>query len=140
MDGLRLQPTIKNFISATHPLRSLLVKTFEELYCAEHRCEPERFRRRLFWHALPLPIRPIALVLGGYGSPVFSADRELIDAVGLAHTVDDVREDIRDYFMNASNRRWTRRFLHLRVSTQRVKTFAKTFLPNPARKDTSAPF
>lgn len=116
------------------------MKTFEELYCAQRRCEPERFRRWLFWRALPVAIRPLAFVLGGYRSPLFSTDRELINAVGLAYTVDDVREDIRDYFMNAQNRHWSRRFLRLRVSTQRLKNSAKDFLPNPGRKDTRSSF
>jgi len=116
------------------------VKTLEQIFCEERRCAPDRFRRRLFWQSLPVPIRPIAWILGGYGSPMFAADRELIDAVGLAHTVEDVREDVRDYFMNSENRRLARRVFRLRISTQRMKTIAKSYLPNPGKRDTGAPF
>jgi hypothetical protein len=116
------------------------LKTLEELYCADRHCEPERFGRTVFWRVLPWHLRIIAPLTGGYRSPLFSADRELISAVGLARSMEDVREDIRDYFMNPVNRRWTRRILHLRISTVRLKNFARPYLPNPAKGESKTPW
>lgn len=100
--------------------------TFEESYCARHRCTPAQFRRRVFWltlHRHALLFAPLAL-LGGH----FEIDHELIAACGRARTLRELQEELKDHRNQPENARWLRRWLRLRVSTQRLRRLARQHL------------
>jgi hypothetical protein len=105
-----------------------LPKTIEELYCASHKATREQFRKRTFWKCLrrrAIPLAPAILVLDrGY----FAPDREMIAYVGMATTMAQVQDELRDYFLDSQNRRWLREHLKVRVSSRRVLRFASECL------------
>jgi hypothetical protein len=114
-----------------------MVKTFEEAFCEEHRCDRARFLRKVFWQTLPWRAVLFAPFLGGFNSRYFAADRELVYGVSRAVYMGQVREEIRDYFSNSQNRGWLRTVANVRISSQRLKRLAKQHLPeresNPSR-------
>ena len=107
------------------------MKTFEEAFCKEHRCDPERFRRKVFWRTLPRHAWPFVPFLGGFNSRFFTADRELLSGVSRAENMNRVRDEILDYFMDSQNRGWLHNVANIRVSTHRLKRLAKEYLPDP---------
>jgi hypothetical protein len=107
------------------------MKTFEEVFCEKHRCDPERFRRKVFWQTLPPPAVLVAPFLGGLNARFFAADRELLSGVSRAVNMSQVREEIRDYFLDSQNRGWLHNVANIRVSTHRLKRLAKRYLPEP---------
>ena len=110
---------------------STRVKTFERIYCEESRCDAAQFRRKIFWLTLPPHALPFVPLLGGFNSRYFTADRDLLSGVSRAVTVNQVREEIRDYFADSQNRGWLRTVAHIRISSHRLKRLAKEYLPDP---------
>ena len=110
------------------------VTTFEQAFCADHKCNEIEFRRRVFWYTLPPHAVFVAALLGGYRSRFFTADREFIAASARATTVDHIREEIHDYIMDSNNRGWLRRRLLIRISARRLKALARTYLPDPGSR------
>jgi hypothetical protein len=115
------------------------VKTFEEIFCAEHRCDPAQFSRKLFWKTLPLHVAPVAVLLGGFGSRYFAADRKLLDGLRQAEDMHDVRSQINDYLAEAAERGWLLAAAGIEISIPRLKTFARYHLPGAGGKS-SDPF
>ena len=107
--------------------RGSAVKTLEEVYCAQHRCTPASFRRRVFWstlHRHALPFAPL-LLLGNH----FTADHDLIAACGRAQSLRQIREELEDHRYHPQNTGWLRRRLALRISTHRLRRLARDYLP-----------
>jgi len=112
------------------------------LYCDDHDFGDEEFLPAvmaacLATHALPL-----------YGlfrrADFFSADRELVAAVAHARTMDEVEAAIDEFWLHPANRRWLRRGAGVRLSTQRLRRFARDYLvfakaPPPAHPGSVAP-
>ncbi len=111
--------------------RAVPVKTFKQIYCEEHRCQPPAFFQKIFWRCLPPLAIPFVPFVGGMQSGYFDADRELIRAVGTATSMAEVRDEIRDYFSHPQNRGWLRRVWNIRVSTHRLKRLARLYLQDP---------
>ena len=107
--------------------------TLRERYCREHECTVRHFEAVLFWRSLHLPAWLCALPLGGRLGRYFAVDRDLLTGVAQARTMDDVREAVRDFFMEPANQRPLRRFGHVRVSTRKLKTFVRPYLPDMPR-------
>ena len=112
--------------------------TFREAYCAKHGCSPEQFANRVFWHALYPHAVPVAPLLIWLNYDYFSPDRSLIANAADATSVARVREEVRDYFWDSSNRGWLRRSARVRVSGERLKNLSRRYLPERAPSPGSA--
>ena len=105
------------------------MKTLLENYCAAHRCPEAEFQRRIFWRSLHLHARPVAWLLRRIAPDYFALEHELIDYVGLARNSRDLNEEIRDYHMDHRNQRWWRRVVRIRLSTHRLRSQVRIYLP-----------
>jgi hypothetical protein len=103
--------------------------TFSKIYCQRHRCDRARFVTRVFRQSLYPHARLIAPVILLLHRDFFSADRALILGVADATTMQRIREEVRDYYSDSSNRGWLRHAVCIRVSGQRLKNIARRYLP-----------
>jgi hypothetical protein len=103
--------------------------TFSEIYCQRHRCDRAEFVTRIFWRTLYPHARIIAPLILLLDRDYFSADRALILGVADAATMQRVREEVREYYWDSSNRGWLRRNAHIRISGQRLKNLARDYMP-----------
>jgi hypothetical protein len=105
------------------------MKTFEELFCEVNKCTPAEFPRRLFWKCLyrhALPVAPVLMVL----SPkYFAPDKQLIADVRRAEKMNQVWEEVRQYFADSTHRHWLRRRGNVRISARRLINLAREYLP-----------
>jgi hypothetical protein len=105
------------------------MKTFEELYCEANKCAPADFPRRLFWKCLyrhALPIAPLIMILN---PKYFEPDRQLISDVCRADKMNQVWEEVRQYFVDSRHRDWMRRKGNVRISARRLINLARDYLP-----------
>lgn len=112
------------------------MSTFRERFCEQHHCSRDTFVKKLFWASLYPHAIPLAALILPVNRDFFSADRALILAVADASTMKHVREEVRDYFWDSTNRHWLRRRVLIRVSGQRLKNLARRYLP----EGTALPF
>jgi hypothetical protein len=108
------------------------MSTFRERFCEQHRCSPATFVQKVFWASLYPHAIPFAAIILLVNREFFSADRALILSAGDATTMKKIREDVRDYFWDSTNRGWLRRTANIRVSGQRLKNIARRYLPEGA--------
>ncbi|HVU32960.1 MAG TPA: hypothetical protein VHE61_05975 [Opitutaceae bacterium] len=119
-------------------MANLAVATFQQSYCRHHRCNEADFSTRIFWRTLPPHAAVIAVFCGGFRGRIFSLDRDFLSSVARATTVDQVREEIRDYMLDSQNRRWLRRRLRVRISCRRLKSIAREYLPDGIAPDSGS--
>jgi hypothetical protein len=96
------------------------VKTFRELYCAQHSISHERYDGELVRRSLHLHALPIYWLLGlnrDYTSP----DYEFVRGVGELRNRRDFRNEAAEYHYHPHNRGLLRSLLKLRVSSQRLQ-------------------
>lgn len=96
------------------------MQTFAEMYCERQHLAPERFVRSVFWRCLyrhALPLAPLFLILN---EEYFSADFDLIAAVGRSSALNGLHEDLFDFSMDSRNRGFLRRRLRIRISGARL--------------------
>lgn len=113
------------------------MKTFQEIYCRAHDCEPEEFNHQVFWRSL----YPQAVVVGPivhlFDRGFFNAERELVERVGLVENRDQLDEELK-----AFNRRrqlsWLQRRGRIRMSTTRLARLAASYLDPGPRGGTRA--
>jgi len=110
------------------------VKSLQELFCAEQRCDEGQFARKVFWRALPPHARFFVPLLGGFDAKYFTADRELITGAGRATTMEQLRAETVDFMLDANNQGWFRQRARIRVSTTRLKRLARRLLPETDRR------
>src|ERR1700722_3280641 len=106
------------------------MKTFEESYCEATGCAAEDFSRKIFWtclHRHALPVAPVILLLN---SEYFSLDRELIDEVRKAEKMNQVWEEVRQYFVSPKHEGMLRRKANIRLSARRPINLARGHLPS----------
>ena len=114
-----------------------MLKSFQELFCEEQRCNEGQFARKVFWRSLYSHATIFVPLLGGFRSEYFVADRELISGAGRATTMAQLRTEIADFVMDANNRGLLRQRVRVRVSATRLKRLARRYLPPD---DSQAPF
>ncbi len=105
------------------------MKTFEEYYCEATGCSPEALPRKLFWkclHRHALPIAPFILL---FNPEYFSVDRELISEVRRAVKMNQVWEEVREYFVSPKHVGWLRKRGNVRVSARRLINLTREYLP-----------
>lgn len=105
------------------------MKNFQDKYCEAHGCAPADFNRRLFWRCLHRHALLIAPVILLFKPSYFDADRELIAGVRRAARMNQVWEEIREYFLNPKHTGWLRRKGNVRISARRLIETARDFLP-----------
>ena len=101
------------------------MKTFAEIYCAEHHCDLGAFEWRVFWlslHRRALAITPLLLCLA---PNYFASDWAVIRAAGRCYSLRQVEEEIRDFALDSANRGWWRREARVRLSSQRFRRLAR---------------
>ncbi len=106
------------------------MKTFEEHYCEATGCSAEEFPRRIFWsclHRHALPVAPVILLVN---SEYFAADRELIAEVRKAQKMNQVWEEVRQYFVSPKHEGMLRRKANIRLSARRLINLARSHLPS----------
>jgi len=104
-------------------------RTFEQRFCSHHQCDAAAFRRFVFWQSLPPRIRPFAKLMWACHRAFFLPDQRLVEEAAKARCVDDVQLDAHDFRQDPANRRFLRRFLRLRISTGRLITLTRNYLP-----------
>ncbi len=57
------------------------------------------------------------------------ADINLIIGVAEARSIDEIRRELRYYFAEPANRRWSRRVAKVRVSARRMIRLARNYIP-----------
>jgi hypothetical protein len=102
------------------------MRTFAELYCAQHRCAARWFNALVFWRTLPWHARPIAPLL--LLSDHFEPDRQLIATCAQATRLDQVTEEIRDHPFHPRNGSWLRKHARVRISRRRLLAIARDCL------------
>jgi hypothetical protein len=105
------------------------MKTFEEKFCEVSGCSREDFSRKIFWkclHRHALLLAPIILV---FRSDYFAPDRELIAHLRRAEKMNDVWEEVRQYFVSPKYHGWLRRRANIRISARRLIELARDYLP-----------
>lgn len=96
------------------------MKTFRELYCAQHRLPLDRFESELVGRSLHRHAWPIYWLLGlnrDYTSP----DYEFVRGVGELRNRREFRNEAAEYHYHPHNRGMLRSILKLRVSTHRLQ-------------------
>jgi hypothetical protein len=96
------------------------VKTFRELYCAQHSIPQERFDGELVRRSLHLHARPFYWLLGlnrDYTSP----DYEFVRGVGELRNRREFRNEAAEFHYHPHNRGMFRSLLKLRVSSHRLQ-------------------
>ena len=112
-----------------HRFRFQQMPTFREIYCEKHNCSPPQFPRKVFWACLYPHAWLVAPLILLFNYEFFTADRALISSAADATTMKRIREDVRDFFWDSTNRGWLRRTANIRVSGQRLKNLARRYLP-----------
>src|ERR1700690_4679924 len=105
------------------------MKTFEEKYCEANHCSPDEFQRKIFWkclHRHALPFVPFLLL---FNPQYFAADFELIREVRRAVKMNQVWEEVREYFLSPKHYGWFRRKANIRLSARRLISLAREYLP-----------
>lgn len=105
----------------------------QALYSAIHQIPEDRFRRRLFWRALPPLVRPLAFCVTLLNPRYFQFDWELLGEISRARSNRELDEELRDFSVDFRNRTFCRRRLHLRVSTRRLRTLTRGCFDQPCR-------
>jgi hypothetical protein len=106
------------------------IQTFEEKFCAKHRCSSAEFSRRVFWRCLHRHAVPVAPVILALRPAYFAADLELIADVRRAVKMNQVWEAIREYFLNPRHQGWLRKRANVRVSARRLINLSREYLPS----------
>jgi len=103
--------------------------TFQDRYCAAHRCTAAQFQRRVFWRCLHRRAYPLAPLILWLNQSYFAPDLEFIDQVGRCTEMDKVWAQTRLYFTSPLHKRWLRRRGDVRISAHKVIKQAAEFLP-----------
>jgi len=105
------------------------MKTFEELFCEANKCTPAQFPRRLFWKCLHWHAVPFAPLILLFNPKYFEPDWQLISDVRRTEKMNQVWEEVRQYFVSSSHRAWMRRRGNFRLSARRLINLARDYLP-----------
>jgi hypothetical protein len=113
----------------TRPTLTDHMKTFEALYCEAAGCAPTEFRNRVFWQCLHRHALPVAPVILFFNRSYFDLDRELLGEVRNAVQMNEVWEEVRQYFVSPKHEGWLRRRANIRISARRLINMAREHLP-----------
>ena len=102
--------------------------TFEQIYCRQNKCSPDKYERNVFWNCLNHPhLTPAVWLIFQVHSQVFSLDTNLINLVSKTTNLSDFRDTVEGY--DGFDRlhpdtNFFRRTLHLRISRRKLIALA----------------
>ena len=114
-------------------------QTLEEKFCAKHGCTPADFPRRVFWRCLHRHALPLAPFIMLFNRHYFEPDRELISDIRRAIKMNQVWEEVREFFLSPRHQGWLRKRANVRVSAHRVINLAREFLPSTGSPPPAGP-
>jgi hypothetical protein len=129
--------THRNVTAASHERREHLVKfgviqnkkrTFLELYCSQHRIEPEDFPKVVFRHALHLHARPFVTLTTLLKRYHFAADYDFINNIGQLTRYRDFDFYMQGFSRHPRNCGFLRRGLRLRLSSRRLRVIIRDLI------------
>lgn len=94
--------------------------TFRQRYCRHHGLPEAAFERRLLRHGLPLHAH-LLYWLFSLDDNHREADLEFVRALGDLRYLGSFNDEAADFVRHPRNRRFSRRFLLLRVSVRRIR-------------------
>lgn len=104
------------------------MNNFREAICERFDISPDAYEREVLWRCF----FPTSLVVGKLlwvvNRSYFNQDLELIQAVGECTSVSEVRAELNDHRYHLHLRGFARRFLHVRLSGQRLVNLASLVL------------
>ena len=106
-----------------------LMDTFEDIFCERHELSPAAFGKRVFWKCLHRRAIPLVPILSILRPNYFDPERALIARVRYAEKMNQVWEELREYFTHPSHQGWLRRRAGIRISGRRLIAFARIYLP-----------
>jgi hypothetical protein len=107
-----------------------MMKTFEAIFCERHGCSPEEFSTRVFRRCLYRRAALLAPVIRTLNPRYFLPERHLVDRLRRVEKMNQVWEELREYFTDPRNAGWIRRKLGFRISGRRLIAFARDYLPS----------
>lgn len=103
-------------------------KTFCAAVCGHYGCSPEDFAERVLWRCHHRRALPLGRLIWHLNRHFYDTDLELIRSVADCPTAAEVGAEVSDFrYHNKSHGFW-RKFLHVRLSGQRLVDFAAKLL------------
>ncbi len=103
--------------------------TFEDIFCERHETSPAEFTKRVFWKCLHRRAILVVPILSLLRPNYFDPERALIARVRYAEKMNQVWEELREYFTHPNSQGWLRRKAGIRISGRRLIAFARVYLP-----------
>lgn len=103
---------------------------FRDAFCRRYAIPPERFDLEMLRRCLSRRARLLSTVLTPFAPHLFSVDRMFIETIGRARGADELKAELKAFRDHSANRRWSRRWLKLRLSVWRVLDIADEVLPH----------
>jgi hypothetical protein len=99
------------------------METLKDAFCRKFSCAPEEFERRALMVAL-YPHARIFTSFGGHRGERFAVDRAVVNYCGLLRSRVDINRELGEFAQLPENRKFSRRFLRIRVSGRRLQRLA----------------
>ena len=103
-------------------------KTFREAFCERFQIRPEDYPERLLWRCHHRRALPLGRLIWRRDPHFYDMDMELIRSVADCTTLSDVRMELNDFLYHNQAHGFWRRFLHVRLSGQRLVNLAAKLL------------
>jgi len=103
---------------------------FCDKFCQRFSCAWPHFAETVLWYCLPIFRKPLARLIWLINPELLQNDLYLINEVGNATTVDEVRQIIKFYNKQHHNRSFIRQRLKARLSRGKVQALAESVLTN----------
>ena len=98
---------------------------FKKVYCDHYRCDASRFHQDLLKRSLFLPGRLFFMFTRVFVPQAFSGESSLIDHVGRANSVNEIRDELDFYHHKHVSQSALKENFFLRVSGQKLIRMAK---------------
>ena len=107
-----------------------MMKTFETIFCERHDCSSEVFATKVFRKCLYRRAAVLAPLIGLLNPRYFMPERHLVDRLRRVEKMNQVWEELREYFTDPRSAGWFRRRLGFRISGRRLIALAREYLPS----------
>ncbi len=97
-------------------------------FCGARGCTDGDFPRIMLRQSLHRRALVLRSLIELFDPEYFALDRDLIQQVGAANSMQEVDNELRDFMLDTRNHRWIRMRLRLRVSTTRLRRIARRHL------------
>lgn len=111
---------------------------FQSLYCEWFHVAPEQFVDDVFWNCIHEGRKPAAKFLRMLCDGIFSADFELIYAVGRSRNMETVKSNLAEFRHYHKPRGLVRKNLRVRISGQKITDLANQLFRGPLPRKTES--